>query len=50
MVHPVVMRTGLRLFDEGEPPVHLHLISSQTFEKGVLNLVYKPVAPPTEGV
>lgn len=50
MVHPVVMRTGLRLFDGGEPPVHLHLISSQTFEKGVLNLVYKPVAPPSEGV
>jgi len=46
MVHPVIMRRGLRLFDEGEPSVHLELVSSQTFEKGVLNLVYKPVAPP----
>ncbi len=50
MIDPVVMRTGLRLFDEGRPPVHLELISSQTFEKGVLNLVYKPVAAPGEAL
>lgn len=46
MVHPVIMRTGLRLFDHGEPPVHLELLSSQSFDKGVLNLVYKPIAAP----
>jgi hypothetical protein len=32
----------MRLFDEGEPPIPLRLISSQTFETGVLNLVYAP--------
>jgi hypothetical protein len=32
----------MRLFDEGETPVPLRLISSETFETGVLNLVYTP--------
>ena len=36
------MRKGLRLFDEGEPSIPLTLTSSQTFETGVLNLVYTP--------
>ena len=30
----------MRLFDEGETPVPLRLISSETFKTGVLNLVY----------
>jgi dihydrofolate reductase len=42
LVHPIAVREGLRLFDEGEPPIPLKLISSQTFETGVLNLVYAP--------
>jgi hypothetical protein len=32
----------MRLFDEGETPIPLRLISSETFETGVLNLVYEP--------
>ena len=32
----------MRLFDEGETPIPLRLISSQTFKTGVLNLVYEP--------
>ena len=32
----------MRLFDEDETPVPLRLISSETFETGVLNLVYAP--------
>jgi len=32
----------MRLFDEGESPTPLRLISSETFETGVLNLVYAP--------
>jgi len=32
----------MRLFDEGEPPIALTLISSQTFRTGVLNLIYAP--------
>ena len=32
----------MRLFDEGETPIPLRLISSEAFETGVLNLVYGP--------
>jgi dihydrofolate reductase len=42
LVHPIAVRNGMRLFDEGDPPVPLRLISSETFETGVLNLVYAP--------
>jgi len=42
LVHPIAVRKGMRLFDEGEAPVPLRLISSETFETGVLNLVYAP--------
>jgi dihydrofolate reductase len=42
LVHPIAVRKGMRLFDEGETPTPLTLISSQTFKTGVLNLVYGP--------
>jgi dihydrofolate reductase len=42
LVHPIAIRKGMRLFDEGERPTPLTLISSETFETGVLNLVYTP--------
>ena len=42
LVHPIAVRTGMRLFDEGESPIPLTLISSQTFTTGVLSLVYTP--------
>src|SRR5215212_2782154 len=42
LVHPIAVRKGMRLFDEGEPPIPLALISSETFRTGVLNLVYAP--------
>src|SRR5207248_6010707 len=42
LVHPIAVRKGMRLFDEGEPPLPLTLISSRAFETGVLNLVYGP--------
>jgi dihydrofolate reductase len=41
LVHPIAVRQGMRLFDEGET-IPLRLISSETFETGVLNLVYGP--------
>jgi hypothetical protein len=34
------MRTGFKLFDEGDPPIPLRLVSSEAFERGVVNLVY----------
>jgi dihydrofolate reductase len=48
LVHPIAVRKGMRLFDEGEPSVPLTLVSSQTFSTGVLNLVYAPAASPRD--
>ena len=45
LVHPIAIRKGLRLFDEGDAPIPLRLISSETFQTGVLNLIYTPGAP-----
>src|SRR5688500_18659999 len=42
LVHLIAVRKGMRLFDEGDAPIPLRLISSETFETGVLNLVYGP--------
>ena len=44
LVHPIAVRTGMRLFDEGDRPIPLTLLSSETFTTGVLNLVYEPAA------
>jgi dihydrofolate reductase len=43
LMHPIAVRKGMRLFDEGEPSIPLTLVSSETFTTGVLNLVYAPV-------
>jgi dihydrofolate reductase len=42
LVHPIAVRKGMRLFDEGETTIPLRLVSSETFQTGVLNLVYAP--------
>jgi dihydrofolate reductase len=42
LVHPIAVRKGMRLFDEGESPIPLTLIKCETFKTGVLNLVYAP--------
>ncbi|MFF7113512.1 dihydrofolate reductase family protein [Streptomyces albogriseolus] len=50
LVHPIAVRKGMRLFDEGESSIPLKLLLSETFGTGVLNLVYGPdTAPPTGG-
>ena len=49
LVHPIAVRHGLRLFDEGEPSIPLKLLSSETFETGVLHLVYTLDEAPPEG-
>ncbi|MFF7856225.1 dihydrofolate reductase family protein [Streptomyces sp. NPDC007904] len=50
LVHPIAVRKGMRLFDEGEPSIPLKLLASETFSTGVLHLVYAPdTAPPTGG-
>jgi dihydrofolate reductase len=49
LVHPIAVRKGMRLFDEGERPIPLTLLSSETFKTGVLNLVYGPAGPTGDG-
>jgi len=46
LVHPIAVRKGMRLFDEGDTPIPLTLISSRTFKTGVLDLVYAPAESP----
>jgi dihydrofolate reductase len=41
LVHPIVVGSGKRLFDDG-PQVPLRLTDSQTFSTGVLHLTYEP--------
>lgn len=49
LVHPIVVGAGERLFAEGEP-LPLKLLSSNTFETGVVYLVYtRDPQPPTGG-
>jgi dihydrofolate reductase len=48
-VHPASAGAGLRLFEEGGPQRHLELISSQSFETGVVYLVYRLDPDPPTG-
>ncbi|WP_242882230.1 dihydrofolate reductase family protein [Actinomadura litoris] len=45
LVHPIAIRKGMRLFDEGDTSIPLKLISSEAFDTGVLNLIYAPAEP-----
>lgn len=49
LVHPIAVRKGMRLFDEGEPPIPLRLISAKPFTTGVVYLVYGPAQTAAAG-
>jgi len=42
MVHPIVVGTGKRLFEDGSDKKALELVDSKTFGTGVLYLIYRP--------
>lgn len=42
LVHPIVVGSGRRLFEDGGDRVPLKLVESQTFSTGVLYLTYAP--------
>jgi dihydrofolate reductase len=42
MVHPIVVGSGKRLFEEGSDQKALELLDSKTFSTGVLYLTYQP--------
>ena len=49
-VHPATAGSGLRLFDDGMPPLTMRLLGSTAFATGVVHLVYGPDPnPPTGG-
>jgi dihydrofolate reductase len=48
LVHPIAVRRGMRLFDEGDRPIPLELLASEAFSTGVLRLVYGPAEPAAE--
>jgi dihydrofolate reductase len=44
MVHPTVIGSGLRLFDEVPHQVRLELVQSRTLSTGVLSVTYRPAS------
>jgi dihydrofolate reductase len=42
VIHPIVLGSGKRLFEEGGDQKVLELVDSKTFSTGVLNLTYRP--------
>lgn len=42
MVQPIVLGSGMRLFDEMTDRVRLKLVESRTFSNGVLSVTYQP--------
>jgi dihydrofolate reductase len=42
LLHPIAVRSGMRLFEEGESRIPLRLVSSRAFSTGVLHLIYAP--------
>ena len=49
MVHPIVVGSGKRLFEEGGDQKALELVDSKTFGTGVLYLTYRPARREVEG-
>jgi dihydrofolate reductase len=42
MIHPILVGSGKRLFEEGEEQTKLELVDSKTFSTGALYLTYRP--------
>jgi dihydrofolate reductase len=44
MIHPIVLGSGKRLFEDGDDRKPLELVESRTFGTGVLYLTYRPAS------
>ena len=49
MVFPVVLGSGQRLFGDGVEETVLELVSTDTFDTGVVVLTYRPAEKKAEG-
>lgn len=47
LVHPVAARKGQRLFDDGDQPYHLRLVTAEVLSTGVIRVIYAPAPAPT---
>jgi dihydrofolate reductase len=45
MVHPIVLGSGMRLFDEVTEQIGLRLLDSRTLSTGVVSVTYQPGRP-----
>jgi dihydrofolate reductase len=45
MVHPIILGSGKRLFEDGIDREALELVDSKTFGSGVVSLTYRPASP-----
>jgi dihydrofolate reductase len=48
LVHPVAARKGRKLFDDGDPPYHLKVTTTETFPTGVIRVIYSPSPAPAK--
>jgi dihydrofolate reductase len=46
LVHPVAVRKGRRLFDDGDVPYHLTVTATEAFPTGVIRVIYSPTETP----
>ena len=46
LVHPIAVRKGMRLFDDGDQQIALDLVSARPLKSGVLDLIYGPADAP----
>jgi dihydrofolate reductase len=44
MIHPIVLGTGRRLFEDGSDQLSLNLVDAHPFSTGVLSLTYEPAS------
>jgi dihydrofolate reductase len=49
MVHPIVLGSGKRLFEDGGERERLELVDAKTFGTGVVHLIYRPSGKEGEG-
>ena len=48
LVHPVAARKGRRLFDDGDAPYHLRMVSAEVFPTGVIRVIYSQTMGPAK--
>lgn len=49
IIHPIVLGSGKRLFEDGDDQKALELVDSRTFSTGVVYLTYQPAGKEVEG-